>query len=685
MNMKHLAQVIALGAALALAGQPAQTIPHTETINVHLVEVPVTVVDSNGDPVRGLTEKNFAILDEGKPRPIVSFDVVDFAAPESVSAISPLNPVARRSFLILFDLGYGRPNSLQRAQKAARDFVQEALQPRDLAAVATVDFDGKYRLLTSFTSDRALIASAIDAPASFEGKDPLGISNQTLAFTSLREPDGMTNLGMNPMAKRDATGKAAMAAQNEMEMSRNAAWMNEQLSRQRVERHVDALGEIARTLESAVGRKQVVLLSEGVPAKILTGRDARDADEMNRQADRIVRGLWYTKDAEAADADQDQRFGSSSTLTLVDRMKEFFRRSDVVLHAIDIQGNRMQQTVAEGSTINSNEGLATLARATGGTMFQNANSVGENFKRLLHQQEVIYVLGFQTTDSDRKFHSLQVKLANAPRGSRAQYREGYYPGIAAAPATLTDSQIIMNDIPQNGVRIASFAAAVPRGDRADVPVVVEIDGSDLVSAAPLNATARIAVYAFDDSGVVRDRLYDTLTFDPSKIAGGIKYFGTLNLPPGSYAIKTLLRIANSGRRGYARANVRVPHSGDFGLVPFVVDEHPEQWVMVKGEAHGQEAYPFHIDGEPLVPAVMPRVHQGESRKIALFVQNGQPEELTIDTTPTVATLRTVKGEGTTKILVETSQIGANGVDVAVRKANTTTLRAHIPVVVEDMK
>ena len=643
-----------------------------QTIEVHLVEVPVTVIDGNGDPVRGLTEKNFAIFDEGKPRRIVSFDVVDFAAPESVSAISPLNPVARRSFLILFDLGYGRPNSLQRAQKAARDFVQEALQPRDLAAVATIDFDGSYRLLTSFTSDRALIASAIDEPASFKGKDPLGISNHTVAFTAQAEPVGMTNL----------QAPCNEACQHEAAMARNAASMNEQQVRQRVEKHVDALAEIARTLESSVGRKQVVLLSEGVPTKILTGRDARDISEMNRQADRIVRGVWWSIGAETADADQDQRFGSASTLSLLDRMKEFFRRSDVVLHAIDIQGNRMQQTVSEGATVNSNEGLATLARVTGGTMFANANSVGDNFKRLLHQQEVVYVLGFQTTDNDRKFHSLKVKLNDAPRGSRAEYRDGYYPGMVAAPATLTDAQIIMNDIVQTGVHINAFAAAVPRGDRADVPVVVEIDGSDLANAAPLNAAARIAIYAFDESGVVRDRLYDTLAFDPAKIAGGIKYFGTLNLPPGTYAVKTLLRVANSGRRGYARANVRVPRSGDFGLVPFVVDEHPEQWVIVKGETHGQEAYPFLIDGDPMVPAVLPRVRKGEARKIVLFVQNGAPEELTLDAGPGVAALRMVKGEGTTKIIMEAAEIGANGLDVAVRKANERTLRAHIPVVVE---
>lgn len=651
-----------------------------ETVDVHLVEIPVTVVDANGDPVRGLTLKNFTILDEGKERAVTSFDMVDFASAESVSAISPLNPVARRSFLILFDLGYAGPNALQRAQKAARDFVGTALQPRDLAAVATIDFDGKYRLLTAFTVDRELIASAIDSPASFRSKDPLGISNQTRAFIAQAEMPGMANLGAQ-------SGRGGEAAQHEIAMARNAAFMNESQQRMRVEKHVDALGEIARTLESAVGRKQVVLLSEGVPAKILTGRDVRDIEEAQRQAERIIRGTYFSASAELADMDQDQRFGNSGTLTLVDRMKEYFRRSDVVMHAIDIQGARMQQSTSEGKIVNSNEGLATLARATGGTMFENVNNVGENFKRLLHHQEVVYVLGFQTSESGRKFRSLKLKLSGVPRGARAEYRDGYYPGVVAAPVAITDAQIIMNDMAQTGIRLASFAAALPaKGERSQVPVVIEVDGRDLADATPLNAVARLVIYAFDDSGIVRDRLFETLSFDPAKLnGGGIKYFGTLSLPPGIYAVKTLLRIANSGRRGYARANIRVPKSGEFGLVSFVVDENPSRWMIVKGEAHGENAseYPFQIDGEPIVPAVLPRLKAGDSRKIALFVQNARPEELTIDATPAASELRSVRSTDVTKIMMQADHIGAAGVDVTVTKSNTGVLRARIPVVLEE--
>src|SRR5436309_2049184 len=175
--MKQTAWIVAfLIAALGLFAQVK------ETVNVYVVEVPVNVVDSNGNPVRGLTAANFELLDNGTKRDITSFDKIDFASSESVSAISPLNPNARRQFMLLFDLGYSSPNSLSRAQDAARKFVKESVQPRDLVAVATVEPDRGFRLLSAFTTDRALIASAIDSPVAFRGADPLQIANQTEAF-----------------------------------------------------------------------------------------------------------------------------------------------------------------------------------------------------------------------------------------------------------------------------------------------------------------------------------------------------------------------------------------------------------------------------------------------------------------------------------------------------------------------
>src|SRR4051794_28963971 len=90
------------GQAPASGGQAPS--PVRDNVTVSVVEVPVTVVDRDGKPVRGLTAANFRIVDEGKKRPLASFDAVDFASLESLTATSPLNPAARRNFMLLFDL-----------------------------------------------------------------------------------------------------------------------------------------------------------------------------------------------------------------------------------------------------------------------------------------------------------------------------------------------------------------------------------------------------------------------------------------------------------------------------------------------------------------------------------------------------------------------------------------------------
>ena len=654
-----------------------------ETIEVSIVEVPVVVVDRAGNPVRGLSEKNFEIFDDGKKRPMTSFDVIDFASRESMSAISPFNPVARRSFLLLFDLAYSSPKSLTRAQEAARRFVKEGLRPRDLVAVASVDIDKGWHLLTSFTSDRPLIDAAIDNPIAFRGADPLGISNQTSSFIASLQQPGMDNM----MANR--VSFAGEAARRELEMTHSMAYLNESLQRQRVDRQVESLSAMAKLLNSLPGRKQVILLSEGLPAKYLTGRDVHDSKAEAEQAEKIIRGTWASKDASLGDADIDARFGNTATQTLVERMTRYCKRSDVVLHAIDIQGVRVQNDTFEGARINSNAGLAALARPTGGNVFENVNSIGENFQRLMHQQEVVYVLGFRAPSSKPgNFHQLKVKVNGIGFGGRVEHREGYYESaVNSLDRRLSDAEIVMNDLPQSGIRVSSFVAPL----RGQVPVILEIEGRDLMEGTFLNGAAQIAMYAFDESGTVRDRIYQTITFDRTKLGdrlreGGVKYYGTLSLPPGNYAIKTLVRIAKSDRRGYARTDIHIPREGEFGLVPFVVDDHAADWLMVKGTSHApvDAAYPFQIGGESFVPSVLARLHAGESRKVALIVENASPEELRLEMSPSATIITSTKTADATKIVLEFPAIaaGVKSLDIVVRKDSGAALRARVPVVVE---
>src|SRR3954449_4326265 len=225
----------------------------TSTINVHVIELPVTVLDASGTPVRGLTAANFALYDEKKKQPIPSFDAVDFAATDApASAIAPINPAARRSFVLLFDLGFTSPRSMSRAHEAAQRFVNESVGPRDLVAVATIDPDRGYRFITAFTTDRQLVASAIANPVTFHGTDPLQIANQTVIWEG---PRGYESTGQAPVIEN--SGHASAADQQLRDLADSSKGQLEFAARQRIEREVDSMSNLARSLRMVPGRKQV--------------------------------------------------------------------------------------------------------------------------------------------------------------------------------------------------------------------------------------------------------------------------------------------------------------------------------------------------------------------------------------------------------------------------------------------
>jgi VWFA-related protein len=617
-----------------------------ETVNVNIIEVPVSVVDSSGNPVRGLTAANFEVYDGGKRQTITSFDKIDFGSAETANAISPLNPAARRSFLLLFDLGFSSPKSLVRAQEAARNFVKSAVQPRDLVGVGTIDNDHGFRLQTAFTTDRELVESVIADPSGFRGNDPLQIANKTF----------VADLVNGDSAKSPAPGSSGNAgiANSEMaERQQQLTHSNEQYVRTRVEKQVDYLGQLAKTLRAVPGRKQVILLSEGFDARFLQGRDARESEAANRENDAVTSGQYWK-------VDTDQRYGSASSLSMLDRMAQAFRASDVVLHAIDIQGVRVQNDVASGSNLNSNAGLFTISRPTGGEVFQNSNDLKNNFGRMLRAQEVVYVLAFQGPSvSSGKYHDLKVKLVNA--GGRVNYRTGYYEngGETSTERALTTAEVIVNDIPQDDVHVAAFAAPFPAANgNSQVPIILDINGADLIKQARGNtAAAEIFVYAFDDEGVVRDRLYQRLTFDMKKVGDrlktGVRYYGTLVLPPGSYAIKSLVRAGDAEKkndtekRGYARTNVIVPRAGDVAVLPPIpIDEQPK-WLLVKPpDRGGASTYPFELNGQNFVPSAT------ASNKVALIVYGATANELTWETTPKTKLLGTISIPGGTKLVLQ---------------------------------
>ena len=652
---------------LLVAGTAAAQVK--ESITVSYVEVPVTVVDRSGDPIRGLTAANFEIVDEGKKRDIAGFDTIDFTSVDSVKNVAPINPAARRNFLIVFDMTFSSPHTVTRAQDAARNFVTKMVTKQDRVGVATVDVAHGFRLLTSFTTDRKMVDAAIASPVGFVALDPLQLAGAGFDKETLTQ---LSDGGRAPSELRDI---ARM-----MDKEQDA------YNREKIDRQLNLLSGLSKVLRAVRGEKHIILLSEGFDSRLIQGRDAGISEQAQEEQQMVENGqIW--------NVDNDNRYGSSTSMDLLRRMADLAKRSDVIIDAVDIHGLRTDLDAREGLLKKSNEGLHLLANSTGGTVFQNSNDLSNSFQRVIKSEDVRYVLAFQAPVSQPgKFHNIKVRLVNVP-GGRAVARSGYYEagGDSAAERTLSNAEIVVNDVPQDALHIASLVAPfATNAEKAQVPVIVEVNGNDIAGAAKgKKATLDLFTYAFDDEGLVRDEIYQRVALDldkagPTLRASGVKYYATLSLPPGKYAVKNLVRIVETDKKGFSRSDIVVPTRDDVAVSgPFFM-EQPAKWVMIKGPSHDKSGatYPFEINGEPFIPSAAVRVTGGEPRRFVVFVQNASPDEMTLVTNPEaklVTQLRTTNGS---KLVFELGKVApaVSMLNVTVRKRGSEDARtASMPI------
>lgn len=601
---------------LAQQGSPALT----ERVRVNVVEVPVTVVDRDGNPVRGLGLGDFRLFDEGTRVDISFFEVVDREALDldTERGRRTVHPVAKRHFVLLFDLTNSMPGTIARVRSAAQEFVRNDLDVTDVAAVVTFSLEHGFRFVTSFTSNRDLLIDAIETlghPKYFKAGDPLLLS---------AVGTGLSTTNAASLGNRKVVESEIVAYFQDLQRRMNQ--FDAEYRRSRLEGNLKGMGEFARLLDGVRGTKQVILLSEGFDARLVHGRDGSISETIEETESVLAGEVWK--------ADFDSRYGFASAKKQLDEMAELFRRSDVVLHAIDIRGLRSDVDPRTGYSKASTESLFLMAEPTGGEVFKNANDMSKNFERLVRGQEVVYVLGFhaRSTGTPGSFHDLRVELSDGPRGARVGHRAGYYEEapMSELQRTLSTADIVLNDIPQEGVAIDSLIIPFPASDERNLTVVItEINGESLLRGVEgSRVEADLFIYAFDETDAVLDYRHQNLVIDLD-LAGdavrrtGLKFYGALRLPPGSYSVKTLLRMKDSDRFGFERDEIEVQSTGERTILPPLLFEPEGKWVMVKSPPRSriEVPYPFHVSEESFVPAVTPHLEAGENYRMALFAYN----------------------------------------------------------------
>jgi VWFA-related protein len=618
-----------------------------ETTEVVAVEVPVQVVGKDGEPVRGLTADDFEVFEGRRQMPITGFEVVDLEVPATAARASAVPAAARRHFLLLFDLSFSEPKSIVKAREAARNLIL-GLHSSDLISVASYHAATGPTLVLGFTSDRRQVDTALDQVGMDSGKpnDPLRLVMRRGAGRKGAQVQAASpNMAGTVEGSSYAAGSAdVIAAQND-KLSNSMDSGDLAGQKRAVTALTRSFADLAKVMGGVQGRKYVVYLSEGYDSRLLQGTtDQAKVDEM--AAASASGEMW--------NVDSEERYGSTKTANDVERMLEEFRRADCVIQAVDIGGLEAGAEVGK-RRVGGKDSLLQMAKGTGGELYENLNDLSSAMDKVLKKTSVTYVLAFQPEKLkfDGSYHKLRVGLKDA-KGARIVHRPGFYAPRPYAERNpferLLDAGTRVMSGEEAGALGVSVLAAPFRFSSdglAYVPVVIEVDGPGLLAGMQPSGTARkagmvpaeIYVYAFDAAGAIPDFVTQTLGLDMAKVEpilrqSGLKFFGHLDLFPGTYSLRVLVRNGTTGSYGLRVGSLEVPDPVEEEpvLLPAFFPEAAGKWLMAREVVPAGEKtppYPFMVKGQPFIPASKPVLTLGEPAAVSLMSYNLAPGNLEV--------------------------------------------------------
>jgi len=490
-----------------------------EKTTVEVVQVPVYIRTGAGS-VRGLTRDNFDLRVNGKPQQIDYFDVVDFA---TLSGEQARDPRQRRLYVLMFDLINTSPASVLRAKRAAEKYLAGA-QASDYFAVALLDRYHGIEFIVPFTRDQATLRRAVASFSASSPDDPL-----RLTVTPAERAIFINDTGRDIADLRRAGGDLAAA-------------MAIEAGRSRVADELDDLGDLAQRLAPLEGFKHVILLSHGFSNALLANSRQR-ANYM---------GLPEVQPASYRSTLIPSSFGSELPFAQ-QNMRKKFAAAGVFLDAIDTSGIPPYDTPR-------NDSLHYMLADTGGQIVELRNDLAGALQHLTDSQQVVYLLGFHAPATGRKQNAISVRVNGAPRGSTVAYRQSYESFAQSFSSTdgLRLADVVINDIPQNGVTMTTSVVAAPK--RATVNVT--IPGRELLALAgnDTTLTGEALIYVFNGQTSVAFAK-KAIDIDVPRAGGlstsNVEITHTFDLPPGTYAMKVLVRIQGQDTLAFARRDFAV--------------------------------------------------------------------------------------------------------------------------------
>ena len=541
---------------------------------VDLVHLDVSVLDNKRLPVRGLTQADFTILEDGQPRTVANFVAVDVPPPppapppntwmRTVPFDIQTNDVARAPdgrliVLVLDDALIPRDASMIASTKRIGQQVIDRLSRGDRMAVV---FTTNSRGAQTFTNDRARLTAAIETFTPGGATYMMGWDGAT---KNLEKPEPNN---WEPGIDMDAGYRAGT---------------------------VRTLEQLARSLAVAPERRKLIIfVSTGVLADMDSSSQIAIANDLSFRVANRDSNIALVQRMPAL-----YRLMKATNVTLytIDPagfgvMEAYLLRSAQALPALqeartpygnavdwyNPPGPPMASDLAKHSASVSLDFLRTAAANTGGFAVVDTNDFDGGVQRVFAENASYYLLGF-ALPADRRpgsVHRLEVKVKRPDVQVRT--RSGYEVPEKPEPAPPATSQPAAADESKPAPPTPLLAAPIPMGTlpmriamtpllsgadgKRDVAVMLWMDGIPGTASQSFDIELR----AYTTEGV--NKLSERRTGQTAEASTGSAAFemlGRVALPPGRYEIRAAATLKPANLAGSVFGDIVVPEPVKNGL------------------------------------------------------------------------------------------------------------------------
>jgi VWFA-related protein len=533
----------------------------------------IVVRDNRGRPVRDLRQDEITVLEDGIPRDVKSFRLIEGTPGAEAAAAPPQAGVAqpdplRRITLVSLVFDHLSQNGRKLAQAAAQDFLKRSMPPGQWVAVFTLD--NRLHMQHGFSRDTATLLAAVDraSTAVREEAAPLPASSREYGQTPNQGLKSLETAAIVDAAGRDSAAQDPIAEQFRQTIQRMQSLAETVETSQRGHATFYPLMALAKAQAGLEGRKAILFFSEGlqVPTSVEEAFKAA-ISEANRANVSI-----YTVDARGLDGNRDLA-AAGAALDRAGRVSQgaMAKRGAGGTSMEEVQNDDL---VLSSFRVNTQASLRELAEDTGGVMIANTNNLGKGLDRITTDLASYYEIAYvpQTGEADGKFRKIEVKVAR--KGVDVTSRSGYFalPATDAAPLMPYELPLLAAAVTTPSPNAFDFQAGAfrfhdtPRGRQftfvAEVPIAaLAVQEDKRAKRYYLNVTVMALVK--DAKGTVVERLSNAYPLEgplenlPALQRGNVIFKRQIWLGPGRYTLSAVVRDQTANKTSVRQLPLRV--------------------------------------------------------------------------------------------------------------------------------